>query len=444
MGFGTGFGSFMQGLQGGYTFMSRAQENKELADERRQKRDAEKAASASIVKMTEAQQGTKERVAGELPMANGVQTEGPPKPKVETVVDLDKVDEHRLEAMQNIAKAYGPMKAMELNALFRQQDEMVTRKMSGDLLTALQANRLDEVPSIYNRTRIGGIMENVSGDPKTGFMVKFKGNDTPQQFSMEQITKMLAAKNTTFDTLLDEAYRERTLALQERTRGDTTKHQVDTLAETSRHNQAMEGIYKENYGARNQNTADANVIRQQGLSVRADDKLYPDSMFKVTDALGGESLDLTGKAAAKRLHGAFAARGYDDDQSRALTMGAIAKAREKSGGDPVKYQAELNTLLDASVGKAPPPAVGTKPAAAPAAPPAQGINPESQPAPAPSKGVAPPQRSSDPLAGLNGEAARKVRAKLVSERKRYEGRPEAAARVKEIDVLLDRIDRRDY
>lgn len=452
MGFGVGFGAFMNGAMNGYSFTSRAKRDQEEMDARKKEREDKERAAQSMADVVQAQQGIKQRVAGtEFPSQDGVEQAGPPTPKVETVIDLDQVRASRAKAMQDIAKAHGPAAAMQLNQLFRQEDERVVRKAATDLLSSLNAGRYGDIPSIYNRTEIGGVMDEFKPGPeKDQYVVRFRGDKDPQTITRQQIEQALDAKNSSIDQMLDRATRQRQLDLTEGHYKATEKHQAATLEEQVRSNKANEGIRRDYYTGRVENQSDANVIRAQGVAARREhtDQLYPDSMFKTKDAVtDAESLDLNAKAAAKRLHSAFADRGFDDDTARAMTMDAIAKAREKSGSDPKRYRAELNGLLEAAAGqKSPPPADAAPVPAAVKPAPSSGINPARDPLASndntvPARHALPPV---DPLAGMGDEKARKMRAKLTSERSRYEGRPEAAGRIREIDALIERIDRRDY
>lgn len=461
MGAGIGFASFLNGAMKGASFASAMQEQQRLQQERADQLQARKAADASLGNYLVAQQGTQQRVAGSLPMANGAETAGPPKPVVENVIDLDKVNQLRMDTLSNISKAYGPKAAMEMNELFRREDERVIGKASKDMLAGLKAGQFDTLPGIYNRTAIGGVMEGISGDKENGYTVKFRGQD-PVKMSYSDWEDALLAKNSTVDDLITQEYRNRALALQEKTRADSATHQTKTLDETVRHNKAMEGIYGDNYAARNQNSAEANRIRELGVAARREraDNLYPDALFKVKDPVSGEErLDLPAKTTAKYLHDAFYQRTGNEDLARQMSMDAIDKARlaaqqaasadrdvaKQQGRAPRTYDSFYQELLK---GYMAPPA---QPAPSAPAPAPQKTSPTIAPAPAPTtpravptQGINPPARP-DPLAGIKGdEQARKLRDSMIAERQRYAGRPEAAARIKEIDVLIDRLNRRDY
>lgn len=451
---GLNLAGFVNGAASGSQWMMNMQRQKDQMDERKRKQQEEDAAAASTADALQAQLGIRQKVAGLQPTNEaGQEVAGPPAPKFEIVYEPEKERELQIEAIRNIGKAYGPAAAMQLNELFRVRQEHVTRQAAADTLSAIEAGSFGEVPAIFNRTRIGGYMESIEPNGKDSYLIKMKGRE-PVAVTREQLTNTLAAKTLGIDKMLDREFRERDFKARQDHYAAIEKGQAEDRAERASHQKEMRDIYRENYTARNENAAAATAARVYGTGRRPDDKLYDDAHFKVKTPTGEEAQDYLGQAAAREIHQRFMQMTGDEYKARALTMGAIETARaeaarayreqkKKDRSEQSFYKELLEQLLSPPASQAAPSAAKGPTLKEQAA---KFIADERASASQARQGINPPvkQPSRDPLEGLSDEEARKLRTKLIAERKRYEGRPEAAARVREIDDQIDRIGRHAY
>lgn len=177
--------------------------------------------------------------------------------------------------------------------------------------------------------------------------------------------------------------------------------------------------------------------------------------FTVTDPATGQTMvDGAGLDFGKALALAQSRRnGGDLDRSIGFAFEADSKLRAaatdpKGQYDPAKHnmlrQMAMRALqaprAEQPGAGAPAAAPGAAPGGAPAAPPARAVpQPRMQAAAAP--GAAP---GGDPLQGLSRQQVREKRGQIAAEIKRWEGDPNAKARIDELRTLLERIDNGQY
>lgn len=452
MGLGAGFGSFMSGFAGGYSFMSGAKDKKErkASDER---------VSENLSEMKKLEDGSTRQVAGPHPQANGVDLVGPPEPQTEKYMDWDKIQQLRADSMREIAKTHGPESALQLNALFAKEDERVTQKAAGELLSAARVGDTATMREAFNRTGIGGFLDgNPVGDPKTGYTFKIRGQDKPVTMTLPEIEKTISGAVLNLKDNLQIAYNERFLQMQADDKKADNARADRQLDQQKNYQDGMLRIYDD----RNSINSDSNDIRASGIVDKNRRRLDKDEekdldttygkLATIKDPLtGAEKTDFHELAAMKDIHRGFVARGIDPDRAKAFTADFIEKARAESGKDIAAYRKKLQAFSDMAAGRMPQQNGVNKNEAAPAAqqpsPPAAQQPAQPTAALGTKEAIEPQQAPADPLSGLGGQKAGEMRASLIRERERIMKQPQlepVKRRLAEINVLLDRLDRRDY
>lgn len=454
MGLGVGLNAFVNGAMKTYALMSDIQD-------RQDKKKSGEIVAQNIGELANLSQGSARQVAGPHPQANGVDLVGPPEPQTEKYMDWDKIQQLRSDSMKEIAKTHGPEAALQLNALFAKEDERVTQKAAGDLLSAARVGDTATMREAFNRTGIGGFLDgNPVGDPKTGYTFKIRGQDKPITMTLPEIEKTISGAVLNLKDSLQMAYNDRFLQMQADDKKADNARADRQLDQQKNYQDGMLRIYDD----RNSINSDYNDIRASGIVDKNRRRLDKDEekdldttygkLATIKDPLtGAEKTDFHELAAMKDIHRGFVARGVDPDRAKAYTADFITKARAESGKDIGLYRQKLQAFSDMAAGRTPqqnginkteqqPSAQRPSPPAAqqPAQPPASlGTKDAPQPQPA--------QAPSDPLAGMGGQKANEMRASLIKEREKIMKQPQlepVKRRLAEINVLLDRLDRRDY